>query len=832
MRRTTLINSACFLLPLIVCYTSIVCSTSIAAEDEFPTAVAPFLNKHCGACHGSEQQESRIRFDRLEGYQPRDRQLWSLVHKMLTAETMPPEGNPQPSTAEKNRILSWIERQQRAHRGGNTRRLNRRELSAALQDLTGLAVDYSLSLPEDGKVNGFDTGANGLQDAADSVARIMEVTRRAVNGLRFLEPARSQVLSADLRNQKDIRKAFDHWKEAGAYVKVRGHNMPGSGLLIEPKWLGERGGFSFSVQPPDGRRGILRLKLVVSAFKGEFDGIPNPHLWVEIGNNDVDFVEITATVDEPQELVYEVQIENAAIEKRGLGITLHNKVELPYAVKGFENDERSKPEDSVPGGTGLFRPAYDRKQKLPPERQPFPFVVLEQVEVETDYVATWPPADWPTVEIDDSEDSAVRLLRLWIERAWRRPVNAEELQRFLDLYRTVRGQDASFDQAVRAMFQAVLLSAPFRYLPASGDEKFVIARHAVASRLSFMLVGAPPDEELRRLAASGELLELAVFDAQVDRLLADPRSEAFVRPFVMQWLEMEQPITIAMDHIQKQDFRFGRYLKQSMQDETVAYVGRLLAENRPARELIQSDWTMMNNILAWHYGYEGIDGGALRKIKLRPDDPRGGGLLGHAGIQSMLCWMGDNWVIYRGAWTLRHILDDPPPPPPLEVPDLNPADGANRGKTFKELLAQHQADSRCAVCHESIDPLGFAFQNFDLSGRWRDVEYERYERSELDGKIAWQGKGKIRPVDAAGKLPRGETFESFAECKVLMVKHYQDDMVRGLLKNLLLYATGRRPDTADMAEIRAIMQEERPDGYRLCDLLKAVVRSRAFLNVY
>ena len=247
------------------------------------------------------------------------------------------------------------------------------------------------------------------------------------------------------------------------------------------------------------------------------------------------------------------------------------------------------------------------------------------------------------------------------------------------------------------------------------------------------------------------------------------------------------------DSLKKQDFKFGRHLKESMRDETIQYVRRLFLDNRPARELIASDWTMMNNILAVHYGYPRIEGGELRKVALRPnaDDPRGGGLLGHAGIQSMLCWMGDNWLIYRGAWTLTHLLDDPPPPPPLDVPELLPFDKANVGKNFRELLVQHQADAKCSVCHRKMDPLGFAFQNFDISGRWRNVEHERYHRAELDGKIEWRGEGKSRPVDASGKLPRGGEFKNFPEFKNLLAQRYQDDIVRGLLKKLTLYGTGR-----------------------------------------
>lgn len=802
-------------------------SGAAAAAEPFQTAIAPFLKHHCQSCHGSEKQTSGIRYDRLNGYRAADRDLWTMVYEKLAAGEMPPRERPRPAAAEIKSVLAWIEQQQRAQGLDATRRLNRREVAAALRDLTGLAIDYAHALPGDGTVAGFDTGAEGLQDAADGVAQWMRVTRRAVDGLRFLEPAAGKTFTADLREFKDFRKLFDAWKSDGAQARGQGIARPGLGMLLQPRAVGERDTFNLSFPVAANRQGVLRLTLEVAAYHPR-PGLPPPRLWVEAGGKDIDIREITAPPAQPLRLVYEIQLDDLAIQSKGVSIHLSNKVEIPYAIQGFENEDRSNPKDPPPGGTGLFRPAFDRKS--PPEQQPAPFVVLQQIAVEPQYVASWPPAAWQADvgELRDDPAYAARLLELWIDRAWRRPATAAEREPFLKLYQKFRGEGLAFDPAVRAAFQAVLLSAPFRYLAAPNHAEPRVAQHAIASRLSFMLTGGPPDATLRQLAASGKLRDPAVLDTQVDRLLADPRSQGFVRPFVIQWLELEQPITIAQSHLQKQDFRFARYLKASLREETIAYVTQLLAENRPASELIASDWTMMNDILAIHYGYDRLEGEQLRKVKLRPDDPRGGGILGHAGIQSMLCWMGDNWVIYRGAWASRHLLDKPPPPPPLEVPELNPSDGKNKGKTFRELLKQHQEDSRCAVCHRTIDPVGFAFQNFDLSGRWRDVEHESYARGELDGRIAWRGVGKTRPVDAAGRLPRGETFTTFAEFKQLLVKEYQTDLVRGLLKHLMLYATGRKPDVADRKEIAAILKEHEAKGHPLRDLIKAVVRSRAF----
>jgi len=807
-------------------------SMAAAAEPmagPFSHDVQPFLKQYCYKCHGPTEQQSRIRYDQLAGFAAQDRYLWTLVHEQLSSRAMPPQGHPRPTSVAIQSILTWIESQQRALGQSSTRRLNRREISSALQDVTGLTVDFAYALPGDGKVDGFDTGAEGLQDAADSVAQVMQVARRAVEGLQFRESASKKVYAADVRDAKDARKVFDAWKAEGVSASTGDVvSQPGTGWLIKPKWLGDRGGLTIRIPPPANRAAILRLRIAVSVQKF-VAGVPNPHLWVEMGGRDIAYLEICNGPDEPRTFDFQVPLSDVTADAKGLAITLCNRVEVPYAIYGLPNEERTKLDENIPGGTGLFRPLFDAKTKPLPQ-QPIPFVVLHSFEIEPDYCAHWPPQSWyQTADVNDLTDdraSAERLLQLWIERAWRRRVLSAEQARFLALYDKLHGQGMPFDEALRATFQSVLLAGPFRYLSAPGRD-VDRAHYAIASRLSFMLWGAPPDEGLLTLAAGGRLRDPDVLDAQIQRMLADPRSAGFIRPFVTQWLEMGQPITLGMDHIQKQDFRFGRNLKASMQEETIAYVGRMITENRPARELIASDWTMMNEILARHYGYDGIAGGALRPVTLRSDDPRGGGILGQAGLQSMLCWMGDNWVIYRGAWTLRRILDDPPPPPPLEVPELLPSDAMNHGKTFKQLLAQHQEDVRCAVCHKSIDPLGFAFQNFDLSGRWRQREFDNYARNELDGKIEWHGAGKDRPVDTTGRLPRGEAFETFAECKELLVKHYLDDIVRGLLKNLVLYGGARKADVDDLSEIRQIMAAHKPRGYPLRELIQAVAKSQA-----
>jgi hypothetical protein len=796
-------------------------------------SIRPLLAKYCWRCHGADEQPALLRLDRLAGWEGSNEQLWTAIHEALAGGTMPPPEAPQPTTAERRQVLSWIMAQAARHKAetaGAQRRLNRRELSAALQDLIGLPIDFASALPEDAKIDGFDTGATALQDAADSVTQWLEVTRRAVDSIRFREPARDRKLSIDFREHEftDYFKFVEsQFKEAGVFTRSKGLVCKkGVGLYLPTQWSGDSGNSFLAFPAPPDKRAAVKLTIRVAARR-PMPGLPWPMLWVKAGGSYIDYRSIG---EEPQTLVYALRMEDSLIEGDSFKLMLQSFVEVPYAVAGFENEDRTKPEDKLPGGIGVFRPAFDRKVLRNPDEQPVPSIIIESIEVDYDHRARWPSSSG--IDVQDDETNARRLIALWMERAWRRSASAAEQAKFVGLYQRLRDDGVSFDEAVRAAFQAVLMGGPFRYLASPADADPTVAQHAIASRLSFMLTGAPPDRELRVMAAAGKLRDPRVLDAQVDRLLNDPRSEAFFRPFVTQWLNLSQPITLTMSSLKKQDFRFGRHLKESMKEESIQYVARLFADNRPARELIASDWTMMNDILAVHYQYPVIDGGKLRKVAVRPrpDDPRRGGVLGHAGIQSMLCWMGDNWVIYRGSWALTHILDAPPPPPPLEVPELQPFDKSNHGKSFRELLSQHQADSKCSVCHRKMDPLGFAFQNFDLSGRWRNVEHERYHRAELDGKIEWRGEGSSRPVDAAGHLPRGERFASFHEFQESLAKHYLEDIVRGLLKKLTLYGTGRPADTLDLATIRNIVKDQAADGYTMRDLLKAFVRSRIFLE--
>lgn len=819
---------------LIVCVTFLTLASFLSlpgvSHAQFVEKIEPIISEYCFDCHDSEMQEGGIRLDNLTEYRRKDQELWNKVFFVIEKGEMPPKKKPQPTPVQKQLIQDWVREKQEQHRTGSTRRLNRRELSAALNQMTGLNVDYASALPEDGKVKGFDTGGSALQDAADSISQVLEITRRAINGIKFSEQKNVSVNKANFSNIRDVRKSLDHWKMNGLVTQPRGQILKDKGILMTPKWLGDRGDFSVYIPKELQQKGLIRIKLTLSSTSGKFPNIPKPHFWLQVGGSVVDRRVISNTPKEPITLEYQIQIDDLPFEPKGLKIMLHNKVEMPYSVVGFPNDDRSRPNENIPGGTGLFRPKWDRKVLRYFEDQPVPFVVLHSIEVETDYQTSWPPSSWGielSPELDD-EDKAKKLLSLWIQEAWRRPTPEKAINRFFNLYKNRLTSGASFDESLKTAFHSVLMSAPFRYLSSPRKATGDFDHYDMASRLSFMLTGSPPDQILKDKATQKLLQSRETLDEETRRLIASEKNWHFIEPFVKQWLVMDQPITVAMDHIKKQDFRFGRFLKESMQQETLWYFREILTNNKPVSELLDSNWTMMNNSLARHYNYPTVEGAYFRPVKLRNDDPRGGGMLSHAGIQSMLTWMGDNWVIYRGAWALRHILDDPPPPPPLDVPELNPSEDKHKGKTYRELLKIHQEDPNCSVCHKSMDPLGFAFQNFDLSGRWRDVEFEKYKRDEIDGKIVWIGAGKSRPVDASGHLPKGEVFTGYSDFKSILASNYSHQVAEGILKNLFLYGTGNQPDVDGIHKISNLVKTEKGNQLILTDLIVKLIQTESF----
>jgi hypothetical protein len=390
-------------------------------------------------------------------------------------------------------------------------------------------------------------------------------------------------------------------------------------------------------------------------------------------------------------------------------------------------------------------------------------------------------------------------------RAFRRPLEADERSRLMTLYKLARGQGASTREALQLVTQAILISPNFLFrleedpLAAPGEP---IGSFSIASRLSFFLWGTIPDGELNRLAAQDQLQDAKAIAEQARRMVQNPRISAFVDSFTGQWLELRLLASAAPDPEQFPDF--DEALRDSMVQETAEYFRQLLVNNGSILDLLDSDYTYLNQRLAEHYGVGGVHGDGLRQVRLLDD--RRGGILTHGSILTLTSNPTRTSPVKRGKWILENILGTPPPPPPPNVPEL--AEGEDLLGSLRERMQQHRENPSCAVCHRKMDALGFGFENFDATGAWRDA----------DGRYT---------IDAAGVLPGDIRFEKPAELRQILRSNSRE-FTTCLTRKLLTYALGRALTARDQCEVDVIVEQVEKNEHRFTDLVVAVVTSDLF----
>lgn len=436
------------------------------------------------------------------------------------------------------------------------------------------------------------------------------------------------------------------------------------------------------------------------------------------------------------------------------------------------------------------------------------------------------PVEEVVVEVvpTDPERDAERLLRGFLARAYRRPVAEADVQRFLGLVRERRTAGLSFVEAMAAGYSAVLASPAFVFLDEKPGE---LDDTALATRLALFLWNSVPDDRLRALAARGELRRPEVLRAETDRLLADPRSQRFGEAFLDYWLDLRKLEDSTPSTTLYNDYYLDDALTEAAALETRHFFAELLRGDLSARNIADSDFTFLNERLALHYGIPGVKGSAMRKVTLPPESPRGG-LMTQASVLKITANGTTTSPVLRGKWIVERILgiDIPPPPPVAAVePDIRGA------VTIRQQLAQHREDPSCASCHRKMDPPGFALENFDVMGGWRD-QYRAVDKE----KPAVKGLGKNGqpfeyhlglPVDAAGELPDGRPFHDIRDFKRL-VREDERALARNLVSQLAVYATGAPVRFSDRAEIDLLLERARPRHYGVRTLVHEVVQSPLF----
>ena len=441
------------------------------------------------------------------------------------------------------------------------------------------------------------------------------------------------------------------------------------------------------------------------------------------------------------------------------------------------------------------------------------FAPMTQVSV--DVVSAEPKAD------------AERLLRAFMQRAYRRPVEEQDVQRFLAVINEEFRTNHGFAESMLAGYTAVLASPGFVFVQ---EKPGRLDDYALATRLALFLWNSEPDEALRGLAAKGQLHQPAVLKAQTERLLNDPKAQRFVDAFIDYWLDIRKMDDTSPSSTLYNDYELDDPLKDAALEETRLFFADIVRGNLPARSIVDSDFTYLNERLAQHYGIPGVKGALLRRVTLPAKSPRGG-LMTQASVLKVTANGTTTSPVLRGVWITERILGQPVPLPPAAVPAIDP--DIRGAVTIRQQLEKHRADESCAACHSKIDPPGFALENFDVMGGWRD-RY-RAESADSDPEAGYGINGwsfafhYALPVEASGELGPGRAFKDIREFKQLLLKD-EAAIARNLARQLTIYATAAPVRFADRAAIEHLVQRAKPTGYGVRSLVHEIVQSDLFLN--
>jgi hypothetical protein len=415
---------------------------------------------------------------------------------------------------------------------------------------------------------------------------------------------------------------------------------------------------------------------------------------------------------------------------------------------------------------------------------------------------------------------ARRILSTLARRAYRRPVNETDLRDLLPFYERGRKEGVpagasapagSFDLGIQKALERLLVSSQFLFRierepsTVAAGTAFRVSDLELASRLSFFIWSSIPDDELLDVAAAGRLKDARVLEQQVRRLLADPRSESLVTNFAAQWLYLRDIAAKQPDEILFADF--DETLRTAMQRETELFISSVFRENRSVLDLLRANYTFLNERLARHYGVPNIKGSYFRRVTF-PEGHVRGGLLGQGSVLTITSYSTRTSPVLRGKWVLENLLSAAPPPPPADIPALKTETAPGKPLTLREAMTRHRAAPACAGCHARMDPIGFAMENFDAVGRWRDRDGDQ-------------------PIDATGVFPEGTKFEGIPGLKRELLRQ-PEQFVATVAERLLMYAVGRNLQYYDAPTVRAVIRDAEAANYTLASLVLGVVKSRPF----
>jgi len=755
-----------------------------------------FAARHCLECHGPRRQESDLRLDTLaiDPADPATAEIWAAVVARLDAGEMPPEDRPRPTSDELTRAVEPIRhglaaaaRLAGVRPGRGPRRLNRVEYQNSVNELLGTDLDLAGYFPEDGLAGGFDKVGRALNISAVQVERYMEAADAALSeALTEREPTPSTIRRFNFWDDNGVaRRTFEKngvWAENQDavliwYTNDKFHYVQSFQAPVRGKYRVRVQAYGTSMHGGQARDGD---PVVLALHGGDFRSSNRVSHRVGFFTTEWDRPRVFETVD----------LLDAG---HTFKVTIAGRLPRTFRMLEFSG----------------------------------PALAVQWIEIEG-------PLDDGSAErrkreIYDGVDpdhatraDAQRLLRRFAERAFRRPVTDADLAPYQAIMGAQFDAGAGFRQALAVGMKSVLCSPKFLFLDrstvdgasvdaAKGDPVIAgpsakpdeLDTYDLASRLSYFLWTAPPDRELLSLAADGRLADPQIRRDQVRRMLADPKAAAFTRHFLDGWLDLK---AIDFTTPDKELYpEFDEPLGDAMLRESRLFFDELVRHDLSVLNVVDSDFAVVNERLARHYGLVGVRGGEMRKVTLADDSVRGG-VLTQAAVLKVTADGTVTSPVLRGVWLLDRIMGRPVPPPPPGVPGLEP--DVRGATTIRSLLARHREQASCGTCHKKIDPPGFALENFDPIGAWR----VRYRIADPNAKPPANTAAANRKryvegpaVEAGDRLPDGREFDDVREFKTLLLSE-PEAIAENFVTKLLVYALGREPDFADREAVRAIVR--------------------------
>jgi hypothetical protein len=787
--------------------------TGALRADAQQTEPAEFLARYCIACHNQRLKTAGLALDSMDAGNPGSHPaVWEGVIAKLRAGSMPPPGLPRPTAETYESVAKSLESAIDRAQDGKPRpglmsavhRLNRAEYHNAIRDLFDLEFDVKPLLPGDETADGsFDNFADVLTLSTAHLERYLSVARQVTRLAVGLPPRQPKIetFPIPLHVLQEDRQSEDLPFGSRGGIAVP-YNFPVSGeyqikVRLQRQYQDYLKGMGWPQDLEVRLDGKLIRRFTVG---GGAQGRPAAASYA--GDGEPGFA------GDPEWERY-MQVEGDA------GLEARIPIEAgPHTVGVAFVRELWEPE-------GLPQP-LQRGRVIADDQVYMGYANVANVQIGGPYRINGPTKDTPSRKAifvcqpktaAQERQCAATILARMARRAYRRPETKADVETLLSFYDAGRREGGSFDAGIQFALERLLVDPDFLlrvHRKPEGETRRIyrLSDLEVASRLSFFLWSSIPDERLIELAGRGELTQPAVLEKEVRRMLADPRAtQALVQDFAAQWLNLRRVGEVVVDPVRYPNY--DESLLQAFRTETEMFLASNLRADRSVRELLDADYTFVNERLARHYGIPGIYGSRFRRVLL-PDHDQRGGLLAQAALLATTSYPDRTSPVLRGKWLLNNIFGMPvPPPPPGVDTNLEPKPGV-KPASMRERLAEHRRNPACNSCHSAIDGLGFALENFDVIGGWRNVDEPG------------------RPVDASGITAAGEHVEGLSGLRALLLKR-PEQFPRTVTEKLMAYALGRRLEYYDQPTVRKIVREAAAQDYRWSSIILGIVRSPEFL---